>query len=395
MLGDFTVSYNRKTIVSEKNRSNNVIRLFQYLLVKHSQAVGQVELINNVLGDSNDYDDPVHTLKNIVYRLRKFLSASGLPDMEYIYFQKGAYGLSGDIEYDLDTERFENAANKAGNALSEDKRLEFLLEAISVYTGDFLPRSSDMQWVTPRAVRCQDMFLNCVKSAYAIMQKRQDLGPMKDALEKALVLYPYDEQLHILYISCLYSLNKVREAVSHYDYATALLFDELGVSPSAEMQELYDKIAGTLNIAVSSIEDIRTDMNEEAMERGAYFCNYQVFANTYRVIVRQTERSGRSVFLMLLTLGNTGISGTYTIGKTKEISDALHYAIKTSLRRGDLYTRFSSTQFITMLMDINLENCKSVSNRIAENFKKLVKDKSVMLFSQALSAIDIDFVMNG
>ena len=31
MLGDFSVSYNGSTLVSENNRNNNVIHLFQYL----------------------------------------------------------------------------------------------------------------------------------------------------------------------------------------------------------------------------------------------------------------------------------------------------------------------------------------------------------------------------
>lgn len=395
MLGDFSVSYNENTLISENSRNNNVIHLFQYLLVRHSQAIRQDELIFNLLGDSDEYDDPVHTLKNIVYRLRKFLAASGLPGREYIYFQKGAYGLCSDIEYELDIERFESAAKNAGSdALNEDGRLEFCMEAISVYSGDFLPRSSNMQWVLPRAVRYQELFLNCVKTAYNILRKRQNLTPMIDVFEKALSLYPYEEQLHLLYISCLYSLNKVKEAVSHYEFAAAVLFDELGISPSAEMQALYNQIAETLHLTESSIEDIRTDMNEDSVERGAYYCNYQVFTNTYRVIVRHAERSGQSAFLMLMSLDNTGFAAN-TVGKMKNVSDALHNAIKTSLRRGDLYTRFSPTQFIVMLMDINLENCRIVSNRITENFKKQIKDKTVRLSSQALSAIDIDCVMNG
>ena len=213
MLGDFSVSYNGDTFISESNRNNNVIHLFQYLLVKHKQAIRQDELIHNVLADSDQYDDPVHTLKNIVYRLRKFLSTSGLPDKEYIYYQKGSYGLCPDIEYEIDIEQFERAVKNAGSDTSdEDSRLGFYMEAISLYSGDFLLKSSNMQWVIPRAVRYQDMFLNCVKTAYEILHKNQNFSPMIEVLKKALVLYPYEEHLHILYISCLYSLNKAERS---------------------------------------------------------------------------------------------------------------------------------------------------------------------------------------
>lgn len=395
MLGDFSVSCNGSTLISESNRNNKVIHLFQYLFIKHGQAVRQDELISQLFSDSNDYEDPVHTLKNIVYRLRKFLATSELPEREYIFFKKGAYGLCGDIEYEIDVEQFENAVNNAkADDCSEDKRLDYCLEAISLYSGDFLPKSTNMLWVMPRVVRYQEKFYYCVRMVYNILMEKHNLAPMIELFEKVLRLYPYEEQFHLLHISCLYSLKRIKEAINEYDFATTLLFDELGVSPSAEMLELYNKITETLNMASTTIEELRDDMNEETLEKGAYYCNFQIFTNIYRLIVRHAERSGQTAFLVLMTFNETESSKQNSPDTIQKITGAFHNAMRTSLRRGDVYARCSPSQFIILLMDINQENCRVVANRISENFYKQIKAKNAKLTWKVMSAIDVDRVMS-
>ncbi|WP_394925591.1 hypothetical protein [uncultured Robinsoniella sp.] len=44
-------------------------------------------------------------------------------------------------------------------------------------------------------------------------------------------------------------------------------------------------------------------------------------------------------------------------------------AIQRSLRRGDLYTRYSPCQFLLLLPGTNKENCSIISTRIDRNFK--------------------------
>ena len=55
--------------------------------------------------------------------------------------------------------------------------------------------------------------------------------------------------------------------------------------------------------------------------------------------------------------------------KISKAAEKFQTAIKLSLRRGDLYTRYSSCQFLVMLPGITQENCFRVAERISRLFK--------------------------
>ncbi len=389
MLGDFLVTYDGNILVSENNRNNKVVHLFQYLLINHGHPVRQDELISRLFLDADDYDNPVHTLKNIVYRLRKYLKESCLPDVEYIYYKKGAYGLSDGIECLLDVELFEEAVDSARKVANPDQKLDDCLTAIALYKGDFLPKSSDMFWVAPRSLRYQQELRYCIDTANEILCSKGNEAAMLDILEKALYLYPYEEHFHALRIACLYRLGRIKEAVREYDFATTLLFDELGVSPSDEMRRLYEQITQTLHSAADSLDVIFEDLNENIHEKGAYYCNYQIFSNIYRMVVRHSERSGRSAFVVLIDFE---WNDKPREARRQNESSALFNAIKMSLRRGDVFARYSPSQFIVLLMDINHENSKKVIGRISDNFYKQTKSRKITC--KVSSAIEPDRMLS-
>ncbi len=73
-------------------------------------------------------------------------------------------------------------------------------------------------------------------------------------------------------------------------------------------------------------------------------------------------------------------------------SSALFNAIKMSLRRGDVFARYSPSQFIVLLMDINHENSKKVIGRISDNFYKQTKSRKITC--KVSSAIEPDRMLS-
>ena len=51
-------------------------------------------------------------------------------------------------------------------------------------------------------------------------------------------------------------------------------------------------------------------------------------------------------------------------------------AIKT-LRKSDIVTRFSPTQYILLLSNINYENCEMVLKRVTDKFRQQFKQNSI------------------
>ena len=82
---------------------------------------------------------------------------------------------------------------------------------------------------------------------------------------------------------------------------------------------------------------------------------------------RAQMRSGQTIFLCLLTV--TDANGERLKQKTlTSTMDKLMNTIGCALRHGDVYTRFSISQFLVLLPCVTLENGEMVMERIIRRF---------------------------
>lgn len=384
MFGVFTATYQGISVLPDYVRNSKVHHLFQFMLANRGESYSKEELIDLLYRDA-DVDNPVNALKIIIHRLRKMLAAAG-PLQNCLIFNGGRYSWNPDCPCVIDVESFEDIVKRAeGNA-------ELYDAAIELYKGEFLPQLSSEDWVIPRSVRYQEMYLSCIRKMFEHSNNTSDFKKMLDICLKAISIYPYNEELYYLYTFCLYRVNRIKEAMQSYNLAVEMLFNEFGVSPGDEMQELYKAITSSLKNVTDSVVDIRLEMKEDSEDRGAYCCNYQNFKDSYRFIVRGLERSGQSVFLMLLSLvtkQGAALSVGYAL---QEASMGLHKAIKSALRKGDMFTRYSSTQYLVLLVGINQENCSQVFTRIEKDFQKNSKNNAVRLRHKVASAVDVGII---
>ena len=394
MLGGVEVSYGDTPIIEKDARNSMLTQLLQYLLCNRNQMIKQDELINVLLGEE-DLHNPTVTLKNIVYRLRKLLAAGGV-ERECVLYKKGAYGFCTDLECEIDTEKFAALVEKIKNGNRDDKAtLELCFEALGLYDGEFLLKASGEPWVMSNSLLYQDMYIEVLKNAYDICTKTDQSDRILPELKKAAGLYPYEEDVYIMHISCLHKLKYTREAIAEYELVTAILFDDLGIGPSERLRELYKYITDGIQKATDSIDDVRKRMNEMVADKGPFCCNLETFANIYQFAVRHMDRSGKSVFLMLCTLSENDDEPLKGGNRLKKISTAANEAIKLTCRKGDVYTRYSPSQYLLMLMEIKQENCDVVAGRLRRSFYRQPKMNRVRLNCRSISAADMQQIMVG
>ena len=185
-------------------------------------------------------------------------------------------------------------------------------------------------------------------------------------------------------------MGKTKEAIHEYTLAVDLILDEFGVAPSMELAKLFSEISSSTQKITESVNDVKMNLNNMENDGGAYYCNYQNFSDTYRFLTRGLERSGLSAFLMLCSI--TGKQGKLLEDEelVKEASTQLRNATKETLRKGDLYTRYSTSQYLYLLVGINQENCRLVFERVENNFRKYVKSKPITINYKVISAADMD-----
>ena len=114
--------------------------------------------------------------------------------------------------------------------------------------------------------------------------------------------------------------------------------------------------------------EIEKKLKEEEEKSGALYMSLPSFRDSYRLLQRILERNGQSAYLMVITMVDSKGRPAESIKKQEEYSKALHDAIQKSLRKGDSFTKYSTSQFLILLVGTNKENCRRIFERIVNNF---------------------------
>jgi hypothetical protein len=309
-----------------------------------------------------------------------------------IVFSFGRYHWNNELPTFVDSERFEELCGQLeALELSTDARLAKLLEMISLYTADFLPGARHESWVAPLSSRYRATYFKCVAAALAILSDRRRYQEIERIAKAELQIDPFDEICHRYYKMAMEKQGRQNQALLHYSYMTDLFFREMGVRPAAATRELYRDIVKTVGELRADIGEIKEELQEgDSGLSGAFFCEYEVFKNLYRLEARTASRTGQAVFISLLTLVEPEDELT-DLKQRAKIMDNLFEVIKTSLRRGDVFSRFSATQYVLMLPTLTYENCEMVMERVIRRYKQTFRAKAAEIIAsvQPLSPVEL------
>lgn len=112
---------------------------------------------------------------------------------------------------------------------------------------------------------------------------------------------------------------------------------------------------------------IRREIRERGTVMGAYCQDYESFKRIYRFVERGLRRSGRTAFVLLMTL--TDGEGNFTPLEVRCTQmQRLHEAIQASLRSGDVFAQYSSGQFLLMVLGATRENANVIGERVRRAF---------------------------
>ncbi len=369
MLGEFSISYAGRTISDSTNRSKKLWIFLEYLITFKEKGATQDVLIELLWGEDNS-GDPANALKAIVHRARALVSELGLEGKKLISYQRGSYvwNTSG-IPMIVDTEEFEKHLALAEEQHDTEEKLDSYLKALALYSGSFLPQASLEPWAVPIGAYYHTKYLETVKTAIALLEEAGRFHSVVELCHKAVVIDPYDEYLHMALINSLYQNGQQQASLTHYEYVTDMFFKNFGINPSQEFLQLYKKITKLTNAVEQNIDNIKASLSEVPVKSGPFICEYEVFKDVYRIEIRAQARTGFIVCLCLLSVGMT--DGSKPEQKLLANSmDKLYDCIDSTLRRNDIVTRFSVSQYLLMLQGATIEASEMVVNRLVRKFRR-------------------------
>ncbi len=376
-FGHFEVVAANRSITEASSRARKPWSLLQYLMVYRHKVITNQQLMEALWPDGES-GQPEKALKNLVYRVRSNFAALNAPfAQDVILCKNGTYSLNNDLPWEMDFEQFEELCREAAApALAGDDRLAKYRRAVQLYKGDFLAEHIFEDWVLQFNTYYRGLYFKAVSQMLQLLQERELFEEMEAICQRALMFDHFEEDLHIALMRSLIGQNKRPAAISHYEATNDLFFRELGIAPNDEFRALYRAAAKLDGRVETDLTSIKNAMREPDTNNDAFVCDIEVFRNLYRLEARNAERMGQSVFVVLFTLLREEGTGADVLDSGMEmLLDAIH----SGLRRGDVVSRLSPSQYILMLPTITLDNCERVIGRLKNMFNSRNRNKALAL----------------
>ena len=210
--------------------------LLARLALDAGRAVPATALIDGLWG-AEPPADAANALQSLVSRLRKVLRVEG------VALDSGPGGYRLDVaREDVDVFRFERLAaeGRADLAAGRDAGAAAVLaEALGFWRGQALSDVLDAPFAQAPASRLEDLRLEAAEDRFEAEIRLGGHGRVLAELKEAAARNPLRERLAGLWIRALCAADRRSDALAGYEAVRAALADQLGVDPSAELQEIH------------------------------------------------------------------------------------------------------------------------------------------------------------
>lgn len=365
MFGEFSISAGDIKLSDKTMRTRQIWHLLGYLIAFRNGEIDQDELVSALWADAG-VENPANALKNLIYRIRSTFSAHSFPyAKEMIVYSKGIYRWNNELDCEIDTEQmaeYYNIAHDTDTPL--DLKITYYKKAIDLYKGDFFPGSSLENWVITASKKYRMLYFSCVYELIDLLFSEKEYNEIETVARKALEIDSFEENIHIALMNSLLKQKKRTEAMAHYGMLTELFFNELGINPSESLKELYKEMIKSSHSAEVNIDILEEELRDDNSAKGAFYCEYEVFKSLYQLSARSARRNGQAVFIALMTVQGKAGSDDIDLKYQSRVMEYLYEIIQSSLRRGDIFSRFSASQYTLMLSNLTFEDCEMVIDRI-------------------------------
>ena len=368
MLGEFSMSLGDVKAHDSVSRSRKVWILLAYLICNRDRIVPQEELIGQ-LWENEKNDNPGGAVKTTLWRARQILEPFGPSAGHDFIIRKGSgYGWNPEIPTEVDAEEFENLCRGTFEA-DEAAREAGLRAALALYQGEFLGKFSSEPWAEPITAYYQNLYVNAALELLSIVKKTGYTQESADLCRAVLRAAPYHEELYQHLMRALMALDDFKKAAAAYEEMREVLSNHLGILPNEESQAIHQEIFQNINAQVLSMDMIREQLREKDPPSGALICDYAVFKLFYQAEARSVARRGDAIHIGVLSV--IGENGKELPQRSLERAmENLRTQVQNGLRRGDVASRCSASQYVVMLLQANYENSCMVCERITRAFAR-------------------------
>ena len=348
MLGGFILHYGNEEIILGRNTTAKFVQLLQMVWLEGNKGISKTQIVR-YLYEADELSNPNNSFNNLVFQMRRQMEAAGLPKKDYIIKRGKVFIPDPGVPLTIDVLDFNSYIDQARAEKDEDRKYDLYAHAFDLYRGELLPEAGTKTFVVKAGAQLHQKFDEAAKWLGNYTKSRKDYQDMYRIYEKAAKIYP-DSDWQAYQIE------------------------------ADKMLENYRKMSRKLQQPQTELMEIQSSLVENPVS-GAYYCSYPSFIDTYHIMQRNMERIGFSAFMLLCTLVDYEGKPISNKEKLEERGRALKESIGSSLRKGDVYTKFSASQYLVLLIGSTREGCDVVARRISKSLKEREGTKADVRYS--------------
>lgn len=387
---------NSQVISDKARRSSKLWELFKYLVTNRGKPV-PVENIIDSLWPDHDYCDQNAALHTLNHRMRKLFYEEFESGNEpfNLDVSQGCYRMVFNDKCWIDTDEFASYTRRAvdENSLSPEVAIDIFRKAINLYQGEYLPEYTAKKWVLPAKRHYRNLYLQNLLGKIKVYMAIGQYEAVSALCEKSFQVEQFMEveSLHIYFMEALLRSGNAQKALCHYDFLTSSLYQEYGTKPSAEMRDLYRRMKPAVDGTGLNLRAIIEKMGERDHFNGAFVCDIDFFRFLYNLEVRRSDRNDSTRVLALLSLSrDDDLSSAKSVNMT-DAMEQLEKILLDDLRKGDVITRCSESQFLALLSDVDKAGAGKVLQRLKRDFIKANKSQGFKLEINMKQNVQKDF----
>ncbi|MEX0720934.1 MAG: AAA family ATPase [Balneolaceae bacterium] len=237
LFGRFQILINDQLLPETEIKGRKARTLLK--LISHQRNLQMVrDHATDILWSELDADAANAQLYKALHHIRKAFSNHNKEAADWIEITDNLIKITPPGGLVTDVQQFEKAARSG----LKDQDVVNLENAVSIYSGDFLPVERYAQWASHPREHYRQLYLDVLTALAFQYEERGELSEAAEKLREALEKEPTLETAHRALMRIFARKRQETRAFHQYDICREILGEELGMSPSSETKKVLDDI---------------------------------------------------------------------------------------------------------------------------------------------------------
>lgn len=392
LLGSFSLTFNGREIPVDAKLQNQYMQIFLMMIKAGNKGIRRQKMIDMISCGQGSRKRRFSNFRQQIYLLRKVIRQMDLPEGEYIVRKGDTFYFTCDYKIETDTGQLDRLIRQiqAWPHEKEEKYWELIGKFCSSYRGEFLPMLSGEEWVVAEGAYYQKWYFEYLKKLCDRLKQQGDYEKRLELCTAASQIHPYDEW-QAVQIDCLMAMNRYKEAIKVYENAAHIFCEDLGLTALDQIMGKYWDANGQFCYEAGALAAVQDRLREPKNTKGAYFCGYPGFLDIYHVISRIGERAELRSLLMVCAMSMPKTASESEASQelwhrlTPEM-ERLGQVIQNSIRKEDVFTRYSANQFLILLIGAGEQDGDKIAARLERNWIKISRNEGIRIHCSAEAA---------